>query len=160
MLSFRNTIKQSDVPRIREMLTSTHFFEESPDEIDVAIELADIALADYEKSEYKFLFIQNDDQVLGYICYGKIACTVSSFEIYWICVDKQQQNNGIGKKLIREVVRIIKDLGGKKLMLETAGRAEYLPTQKFYASCGFQIEAKLKNYYTIGDDCLIFTMDL
>lgn len=160
MLSFRNTIEKKDVPRIREMLTSTHFFEESPDEIDVAIELADIALADYESSEYKFLFIQEDNCVLGYVCYGKVACTISTFEIYWICVDKQQQNRGIGKMLIEEIVRIIKKLGGKKLVLQTAGRDEYLPTQKFYASSGFQMEAQIKNYYTVGDDCLIFTMDL
>ena len=43
---FRNEIFPRDVDAVREILSSTGFFEEAPDEIDVAIELAEKALAD------------------------------------------------------------------------------------------------------------------
>ena len=61
--------------------------------------------------------------------------------------------------MINEVIRLVKSFKATKLVLQTAGREQYLPTQKFYQACGFKEEARLKNYYGIGDDCLIYTMD-
>ena len=142
---FRNEIFPRDVDAVREILSSTGFFEEALDEIDVAIELAEKALA--------------DDKTLGYACFARVPCTVSSFEIYWIAVHNNCRGQGLGKQLMKEVVRLVKGFGATKLVLQTAGREQYLPTQKFYQSCGFKEEARLKNYYAAGDDCLIYTMD-
>ena len=35
--------------------------------------------------------------VVGYACYGPIACTVASYDLYWIAVDPQFQRHGIGQ---------------------------------------------------------------
>ena len=28
--------------------------------------------------------------MIGYVCYGPIACTVGSFDLYWIAVDRRR----------------------------------------------------------------------
>ncbi|MEG1556245.1 MAG: GNAT family N-acetyltransferase [Bacteroidales bacterium] len=142
-------------------MQSTGFFEQSPDEIDIAIELAEMALEQGNNIEnYDFIMAEQDDQVVGYVCFSRVPCSISSFEIYWLCVDQRWQGNHIGKKLIEETIQIIRTCGGKKLILQTAGRTQYIPTQKFYSACGFIEEARIKDYYAEGDDCLIFTMGI
>ena len=126
----------------------------------MAVELAEAALKDGNTPEnYAFVFAEEEGRTVGYACFARVPCTVSTFEIYWLGVHDDCRGRGIGKILINEVVRIVRELGATKLLLQTAGREQYIPTQKFYLSCGFKEEARLKNYYAEGDDCLIFTRD-
>ncbi len=160
MLSFRKEIFPEDVARIRGILESSGFFEAAPDEIDVAAELAEAALKDGNTPEnYAFIFAEEEGRTVGYACFARVPCTVSTFEIYWLGVYGDCRGRGIGKMLMNEIIRLVRELGASKLLLQTAGRAQYIPTQKFYLSCGFKEEARLKNYYAAGDDCLIFSQD-
>ena len=157
---FRNEIFKRDVETIRDILSSTGFFEAAPDEIDVAAELAEQALKEGNSPEnYDFVFLEDEGKTVGYACFARVPCTLSSFEIYWIAIHNDCRGKGLGKRLINEVIRMVKNLGATKLVLQTAGRAQYLPTQKFYQACGFKEEARLKNYYAVGDDCLSYTID-
>ena len=157
---FRNEIFKRDVETIRDILSSTGFFEAAPDEIDVAAELAEQALKEGNSPEnYDFVFLEDEGKTVGYACFARVPCTLSSFEIYWIAIHNDCRGKGLGKRLINEVIRMVKNLGATKLVLQMAGRAQYLPTQKFYQACGFKEEARLKNYYAVGDDCLIYTID-
>lgn len=160
MPSFRNTIDTGDIEVIRQMLSGTGFFEEAPDEIDVAIELAQIAIAKNNTGDYLFFFAEESGVVKGYACYGKAACTIATWELYWLCTDVKYQGEGIGKQVIGELIRRIVAQGGKKLVAQTAGRVQYLPTQKFYESLGFELEGRLKDYYIEGDDALIYSKSL
>lgn len=161
MLTFRNLIKEEDLDPLREILSSTHFFDQSPDEIDVAIELAQLAVSNGNNVEnYDFIIAEYQNEIVGFICFSRVPCSLTSFEIYWLCVAPNRQGMGIGKQLINEAATIIIHHHGKKIILQTAGREQYLPTQKFYTATGFSIEARIKDYYAIGDDCLIFTKEL
>ena len=50
--------------------------------------------------------------------------------------------------------------GGGKLIAETSSREQYAPTQAFYRSCGFIEEARIRDYYSPGEDILYFTKPL
>jgi ribosomal protein S18 acetylase RimI-like enzyme len=164
MLSFRKDITPEDAPRIGQMLKDTHFFDESPDEIEIAIELIEESLTKGNNVEnYRTIIAQETDttsgkvDIVGYICFARVPCTVTTFELYWLCVDKKLQGKGIGRMLIDEATKEIVALKGKKIILQTAGREQYLPTQQFYLSIGFIEEARIKDYFCEGDDCVIFT---
>ena len=73
-------------PKISAGTESTGVF--SPGEIQIAVELADERLAKGEASGYYFVFAEEDGQVRGYACYGPIALTVGSYDLYWIAVAK------------------------------------------------------------------------
>ena len=157
---FRNEIFEQDLESIKDILSSTGFFEGAPDEIDAALKSARQALKDGNTIEnHAFLFLEQDAETIGYTCFSRIPCTLSTYEIHWLAVHNNQRGRGIGKLLLNEVIKIIRQAGASKLILKTAGRDLYIPTQKFYLSCGFKEEARLKNYYSKGDDCLIYSMD-
>jgi ribosomal protein S18 acetylase RimI-like enzyme len=106
------------------------------------------------------LFAEEDGETLAYVCFGPIPCTLHSFDFYWLATHKKAQRKGIGKKLVFEMFKRIKQMGGKKVVLETSGRPQYEPTHKFYRACGFELEATLKDYYAEGDDCLMFSINV
>lgn len=161
MRSFRKEIEKEDINRIKEILSSTGFFNQAPDEIDVAVELAEISLKNGNNVDnYRFIFLEEDSRTVGYVCFAKIPCSNTSFEIYWLCVDKSCQRGGAGRMLLDEVLNEIRALGGVKAILQTAGREQYIPTQKFYTAFGFELEARIKNYYDLNDDCLIYSYSL
>lgn len=162
MLSIRKEIYKEDVEKIRQMLIGTGFFDQAPDETDVAIELVELALNNGNNTDnYQILIAENENgEMAGYVCFAKVPCTLGTYEMYWLCVNKSIQGQGIGKFIVDTVFDMVRDLGGHKLILQTAGRAQYIPTQKFYIHCGFTLEARIKDYYDIGDDCLTYTKEI
>lgn len=154
-LSFRDIVKPSDVEAIRAIVASTGFFHDF--EIDVAVELVEDRVQKGDASDYHFVIAEQNGAVVGYTCYGLIACTVGSFDLYWIAVDNRARGGGIGRALIEQTESRIAKLDGRRIYIETSGRELYRPTQGFYRRCGYEIEAVLKDFYAPGDDKVIFS---
>lgn len=153
-ITLRQTVQPADRDHVRTIIESTEMFR--PDEIDVAVELVDERLAKGTASGYHFVFAELDDLVVGYACYGPIACTVSSFDLFWIAVRQDQQGLGLGRKLLAESERLIQQAGGTRIYVDTSGKAQYTPTRRFYEHCGYALEATLAEFYAPGDDRVIF----
>jgi len=152
--TFRQKIRSSDVEAIADIVESSGFF--SGEEIDIAVELAEDRLEKQEVSSYRFLFAEDGNQVIGYICYGLIPATSSSYDIYWIVVSKDLRGQGIGKWLMAETEKLIYQSGGRQIYAETSSRDQYKPTHKFYEDSGYIKEAFLKNFYSEGDGKFIY----
>lgn len=146
----RDRLCSEDREAVRQIISATAFFRQ--DELDVALELVDARLEKGEDSGYSFLFAEQGGAVLGYACYGPIACTIGSYDLYWIAVDPAHQRAGIGRKLVHEVEQRIRNAGGRHIYIETSGRPQYAPTRKFYERCGYQAAAVLKDFYDQDDD--------
>lgn len=154
-MNFRNTLKQTDVASIREILQSTGFFYEP--EIEIAEELAtENLLQGTEKSGYIFNIAEVDETPVGFTCYGKIPGTADSFDLYWIAVHESQRGKGLGKILMEMAVDDIAQLSGKNIWIETSSRALYEPTRMFYLKTGCDLIAELPNYYGQNDNKAIF----
>jgi len=172
-LRLRTEVLESDPAAIRRIVSSTGFFR--PAEVDVAVELADERLAKADASGYHFVFLAEDGadsgadpagaspeapRVVGYACFGPIACTVDSFDLYWIAVDHSAQGRGLGKRLMREAESRVAAMGGRRVYIETSSQPLYEPTRRFYLGCGYAEEARLRDFYTAGDDKIIYTRRL
>jgi ribosomal protein S18 acetylase RimI-like enzyme len=153
-IQFRDTVQEKDPGIVRNITESSGFFY--PDEIDVAVELAVETVQKGSQSGYFFIFAESGGGSLGYTCFGPIPCTRESYDLYWIAVHNDFRGQGIGKILIRASEEKIAELGGKRVYIETSSREKYKPTQNFYLSCGYKIEARLKDFYAPGDDKLIY----
>ena len=90
---------------VRRLVESTGVF--SPVEIDVAVELVDDRLQRGAASDYHFVFAEEEGRTLGYACYGPIALTAASFDLYWIAVDKSLHGRKIGQALLEETEKLI-----------------------------------------------------
>jgi GNAT superfamily N-acetyltransferase len=149
-LVFRDTVRPPDREAVGRIISATGFFR--PDELAVALELVELAIEKGEASGYSFLFAEQDNEVVGYACYGPIGCTIGSYDLYWIAVDPARQRAGLGRKLVAEVEQRIRIVGGRHIYIETSGQPQYTPTRKFYERCGYQAVAVHKDFYDQGDD--------
>jgi ribosomal protein S18 acetylase RimI-like enzyme len=153
-LTFRHQVSDADRATVGDLVAGTGFF--TPAEVAVAVELVEERLSRGPASGYEFLFAERAGQVVGYTCYGPIAATEGSFDLYWIAVEKGRQGGGIGRRLMAETERRIAAAGGRRIYAETSGRAEYAPTRAFYQRCGYVEEARLADFYRVGDDKVIY----
>jgi ribosomal protein S18 acetylase RimI-like enzyme len=150
----RYEVRPADREAVRSIVERTGFFR--ADEINVAVELVDEHLARGVASGYHFVFAENDSQVVGYACFGPIACTVASFDLYWIAVEPAFQGQGLGQFLMRAVETQIAAAGGRRIYADTSGQSKYASTRGFYERNGFRCEARLVDFYAPGDDRIIF----
>lgn len=153
-LQWRTEPNHSDIGAVRDLAESSGFF--NPEEIAIAAELVEERLSRGLASGYEFLFAETADRLLGYTCYGHIAGTRSSYDLYWIVVAPQQQGQGLGRTLLARSEHLIQVGGGTRVYIETSARELYAPTQGFYRRCGYRQEALLKDFYGPDDDKLIY----
>jgi ribosomal protein S18 acetylase RimI-like enzyme len=148
-----------DRAAIRSIVESSGFF--SPHEVDVAVELVDERLHRGPASGYHFVFADDPQgRTWGYACYGPIAVTHGSYDLYWIAVDQTYRGQGLGRILLTEAERLIRAEGGRRVYIETSDRAQYAATRGFYQRCGYWQEAVLKDFYAPGDDKAIYVKAL
>jgi ribosomal protein S18 acetylase RimI-like enzyme len=157
-LIFRENVLPDDNSAIRAIVASSGFFYDH--EIEVAVELVEEQLEKGLKSGYYFLFAEQDGRVVGYCCYGPIACTKGSFDLYWIAVHNDYRGQGIGKILLKKNEELIAAQSGRCIWVETSGQEKYQPTRDFYIHNNYQVEAILKDFYGPGDDKFIFVKRL
>jgi ribosomal protein S18 acetylase RimI-like enzyme len=157
---FRRDLRAADLAAIRRIVESSGFFNEA--EASVAVELAEERLRKGNASGYHFVFADDPaaGMTIGYTCYGEIACTVGSYDLYWIAVQTEHRGGGLGRRLMHETERLIARAGGRRVYVETAGRAQYEPTRAFYLACGYAIEATLPDFYAPGDAKVILCKSL
>ncbi len=153
-IQFRESISPADIPAVQRIVQSTGFFSSA--EVEVAVELLRERHSRGACSGYFFVFAEQAEQMLGYACFGPIACTQAGFDLYWIAVDPSFQGGGIGRALLREAERLISRMEGRRVYIETSSRPQYEPTRAFYLRCGYSQEAVLKDFYSAGDDKIIF----
>ena len=151
---WREEPRSSDQDIVRDIITSSGFF--SKEEIDVAVELVQERLNKGVSSGYHFIFAEVNEEVIGYSCFGPIPCTTESYDIYWIAVQERLRGSGLGREILERAEARIRGLGGKRIYVETSSRDQYKPTRSFYMRCGYREEATLRDFYSPGDDKVIF----
>lgn len=147
-------VRPDSPQHVRDLVEATGYF--LPAEVDVAVELVDERLARGPASGYHFVFTECEGKLAGYACYGPIACTVGSFDLFWIAVHPQYQRLGLGRQLLSDVESRIAAAGGQRVYVDTSGKPQYATTRAFYERTGFRCEARLVDFYAPGDDRVIY----
>ena len=142
-----------DRPRITKILRDTPEFK--PSEVAVAEELIDCYLDDPSGSGYHILVAEVDSTVEGYICYGPTPLTEGTWDIYWVAVSREKQGQGIGSALMRSAEKEILKAEGRLSIIETSSTPAYEKTRNFHLSHGYEIIARIPDFYAPGDDKLI-----
>ena len=154
-------IERPDRSRIEAIIISSGNFTE--EETKTALELVDEALEKGEECGYiiRVLEVEKEQSVVqGYVCYGPTPLTQGVYDLYWIVTDPAVQGKGFGRCLMEYVERDIVKRGGRMLLIETSSQESYGDTIRFYKKAGYKLVARIKNFYRIGDDKLVFLKEL
>lgn len=150
-----------DRSSIEDMVVSSGKFNDV--EIATALELVEEALEEGEESGYIFAVLETgsaDTAVRGYACYGPVPLAEGVYDLYWIVVHPASQGTGLGRHLIHFVERDVVSRGGRMILIETSSQETYGDTVRFYERSGYQLAARIRNFYKIGDDKLVFQKEL
>jgi ribosomal protein S18 acetylase RimI-like enzyme len=151
-------LRPSDREPIRELLDATEFFR--PEEVNVAMELVDLALDKPGQKDYLFAVSEEGDKVTGYVCWGETACTRGTYDLYWVAVAPGAQGKGTGRSLMAHAEEEMRKAGGRLCVVETSGLSKYESTRAFYLRIAYHEEARIRDYYQPGDDLVIYTKAL
>jgi ribosomal protein S18 acetylase RimI-like enzyme len=150
------TLQPSHRPRLETIVRATGVFSE--EEIGVAMELFDQGVtADLAPLDYEFIGAFDDDELIGYVCFGPSPSTDRTFDLYWIAVHPDAQGAGAGAALMSEVERRLWSRRARLIVIETSSRNDYAPTRRFYQKRGYQETARLRDFYAPGDDRVVLT---
>ncbi|MGF1461149.1 MAG: GNAT family N-acetyltransferase [Leptolyngbyaceae cyanobacterium] len=100
-----------------------------------------------------------DDHDVGPVGVAYLApekMTTGTWNLYWLAVHPHHQKQGRGRALLTYVQQWLMDRGARLLLVETAGIEAVEYVWRFYASCGFEREARIRDFYDVGVDKVIF----
>jgi ribosomal protein S18 acetylase RimI-like enzyme len=144
----------ADTPALLKLTEGTGVFK--PHEIQALDEV----LSDYHAANaaqgHVAVTDERHGQVVGYAYYAPAAMTDRTWYLYWIAVTKNTQARGVGSGLLRHAEDEIRRRGGRVLFIETSSLPHYEQTRRFYLKHGYEVAGVLKDYYSDGDDMVVF----
>jgi len=148
----------ADRDGILAFMKGTGFFND--DEIEVAREVLEDAIAKGPAGHYQSFTLLDEGQPAGWICCGHTPCTKGTFDIYWIGVSANAQGRGYGRALLEHVEKFIRRMKGRIIIIETSGRPLYDSTRGFYLKTGYAEAARIPDFYDQGDGRVIYAKAL
>jgi ribosomal protein S18 acetylase RimI-like enzyme len=134
--------------------------EFKPSEVVVAEEVIDSYLNDSVSSGYSVLVAEDGSGVVGYICYGPTPLTDGTWDLYWQAVSREKQGQGIGSTLMKAAEKEIRKAKGRLALIETSSTPAYEKTRRFHFGLGYEIIARIPDFYSPGDDKVILQKHL
>ncbi len=143
-------VQINDLTGLKEVLDSSELF---------ASEYLDDMISDYfnnsDSDDIWFTYIDNDRPIaIGYCAPEKL--TNGTYNLYAIAVRKELQGQGIGKKMMNFIEKLLSDSGKRILIVETSSLDQYALTREFYDKLGYRREAVIKDFWNDGEDKVIF----
>jgi GNAT superfamily N-acetyltransferase len=143
-----------DTPALLELTEKTGVFK--PVEIEALQEVLDDYHSDMHAHGHRSVTYEQDGRPIGFAYWAPAAMSDRTWYLYWIAVNKQIQARGVGGKLLRHVEDDLRKVNGRVLFIETSSLPHYGLTRQFYLKHGYEQAAVLRDYYSDGDDMVVF----
>lgn len=158
MLSIRRA-QEEDRPDILATAADVGVF--TSQEVACVDELLDVFLHQPENHDYTFIVTcDRTGHTVGFACYGPTALTEGTFDLYWLCVARNAQGQGIARALLGQVVEELVPQGARLLVAETSSTPAYQRARSFYEHNGFSFKTHVPDFYRPGDDLVLYVMYL
>jgi len=143
-------VEKSDLTNLKKVIDSNDLFPS---------ELLDDMIKDYLAGtpENKEIWLTTEDssQVVAFCAPEKM--TSGTFNLYLIAVHPWRQGKGIGTEILQHLEKhLVEQQQARILLVETSGNMEFDTARKFYQKCGFQEEARIREFYDKGEDKIVF----
>ena len=147
-------LQPGDREPLHAVLTSTGVFTD--DEVAIGLELIDTVITRPGQQDYVATVYEQEGQAVGYYCLGPTPATVGTFDLYWIAVDPSMHGRGIGGSLDGHAEAYVRSCRGRLIIAETSSLPRYDATRRFYHHHGYAELARIRGYYRVDDDLVVF----
>ena len=144
----------ADTSALVQLTADTAVFK--PHEVGVLQEILDDFHAGDMGEHHISIVCEHEGKVAGYAYYAPDVMTDGSWYIYWIAVSPTLHGKGIGREILLHAEDDIRHRNGRVLFIETSSLPAYEPTRRFYLRQGYAVTGVLRDFYTDGDDMVIF----
>lgn len=144
-----------DRAAVLELIHLTGMF--TAEEERIAEEVIDTCLKYPNQQDYVIAVIENEQGVIaGYVCFGPTPMTEGAVDLYWLAVHPGKHRQGYGKALIQWVEKTVREQKGRLIVIETSSKDKYAPTRNFYQRLGYLENARIRDFYSVGDDLVMY----
>jgi ribosomal protein S18 acetylase RimI-like enzyme len=147
-------VRPHDTPALVAIAEGTGIFK--PAEIVALREVLDDYHREAHARGHHASAFERDGGPIGFVYFAPASMTDRTWYLYWIAVDKQVQARGTGGALLRHAEDQIRQQRGRLLLVETSSLPHYELTRKFYSRQGYEVNAVVSDFYSDGDDLVIF----
>lgn len=144
-----------------------------PDDMTALIALADAVglfqpnelkelsemLSDYfshDSDRDRFWITDDDSGVVGVAYCEPEPITDGTWNLQLLAIHPDRQGQGRGTNLLSYVEETLRVRGGRILLVETSGLPNFHRTRAFYCKCGYDEEARIRDFYKAGDHKIIY----
>ncbi len=117
-------------------------------------------LADYFSGQLDdgHMWVTDDEEgePCGVAYYAPAPFADGTWDLLMIAVRPDCQRRGRGAVLLRHVENALRASGQRVLLVDTSGLPSYDRARAFYTKCGFEEEARIRDFYKAGDDKVVF----
>jgi ribosomal protein S18 acetylase RimI-like enzyme len=98
----------------------------------------------------------DDGGPVGVAYYAPERMAEGTWNLYFLAVRPDRQAQGRGEALLRHVEQALAARGERLLLVETSGLPGLERTRAFYRKCGYDEEARIRDFYKAGDDKIVY----
>jgi ribosomal protein S18 acetylase RimI-like enzyme len=143
-----------DAPAILALAVATGLFPADGTEA-----LADMLAAYFNGKlgdRHQWVTDEEAGELRGVAYYAPDEMADRTWYLQMIGVLPNYQRQGRGAGLIQSVEKALRTSGQRLLLVETSGLPAYDRTRMFYQKCGYEQEARIRDFWTTGDDKIVF----
>lgn len=142
-------VKPEDLPALKTVIDANQLFPS---------DMLDEMISEYFSNENSNdLWLTHDDGKPIAIAYcAPERMTEGTWNLYLIAVHSDCQGKGIGTSMLHYIEQRLADRGERILLVETSGLTSFEQTREFYRKCGYEKEARIREFYQAGEDKIVF----
>ena len=142
-------IELKDLPALKLVIEANDLFPS---------DLLNDMMSDYfnNKNSNDLWFTYEADKPVAIAYCAPERMTEGTWNLYLIAVHPQYQGKGLGTSILQYIEQILAAGGERLLLIETSGLNNFEGTREFYRRCGYQQEARIREFYQAGEDKIVF----
>jgi ribosomal protein S18 acetylase RimI-like enzyme len=104
----------------------------------------------------RFWITDDDNGVVGVAYCEMERMTDQTWNLQLIAIRPDRQGQGRGATLLHYIEQTLMRCGGRVLLVETSGTPDFERTRAFYRKCGYEEEARIRDFYQAGADKIVY----
>jgi ribosomal protein S18 acetylase RimI-like enzyme len=147
-------VERGDEDGLAAMLSATGLFPEH--ELAEVMSMLAGHLEGSLDGEHRWAVGVEGGRPLGAAYWAPERMTDGTWNLYMLAVHPERHGQGLGQALVRHVERSCAAEGVRLLLVETLGTPAFEPQRRFYRTCGYEEEGRIRDFYGDGFDKVIF----